>query len=82
MSKWRAANPYIVQLWDRMNKLAIHTIDTGDTTYLNGLTLRSELDIINVLKYFTIELPSGRKLFYCSPGLGTNRWGHPSTARR
>ena len=78
VSKWRAANPSIVQLWDRMNKLAIHTIDTGDTTYLNGLTLRSELDIINGLKYFTIELPSGRKLFYCSPGLGINRWGHPS----
>ena len=78
VSKWRAANPNIVQLWDRMNKLAIHTIDTGDTTYLNGLTLRSELDIINGLSYFTIELPSGRKLFYCSPRLGTNRWGHPS----
>ena len=78
VSKWRTANPNIVQLWDRMNKLAIHTIDTGDTTYLNGLTLRSELDIINGLSYFTIELPSGRKLFYCSPRLGTNRWGHPS----
>ena len=78
VNKWRIANPNIVQLWDRMNKLAIHTIDTGDTTYLNGLTLRSELDIINGLKYFTIELPSGRKLFYCSPSLGTNRWGRPS----
>jgi DNA polymerase len=78
VSKWRTANPNIVQLWEKMNKLAIHTIDTGNTTYINGLTLRTELDIIHGLSYFTIELPSGRKLFYCSPRLGTNRWGHPS----
>lgn len=78
VSKWRTANPNIVQLWEKMNKLAIHTIDTGNTTYINGLTLRTELDIIHGLSYFTIELPSGRKLFYCSPSLGTNRWGRPS----
>ena len=78
VSKWRTANPNIVQLWEKMNKLAIHTINTGNTTYINGLTLRTELDIIHGLSYFTIELPSGRKLFYCQPSIGTNRWGHPS----
>ena len=26
----------------------------------------------------TIQLPSGRKLFYAQPSIGTNRWGGPS----
>ena len=27
---------------------------------------------------FTIQLPSGRKLYYVSPGIGENQWGNPS----
>lgn len=78
VSKWRLANPNIVSMWNRLEKLAIHTIETSDTTYINGLTLRLETDLIYGSLFFTIELPSGRKLFYSNPSISTNRFGRPS----
>lgn len=75
VSKWRLANPNIVAFWNRVEKLALHTINTGEETYLNGITFRTEMDLAYGLTYFTVQLPSGRKLFYCSPSIGTNRFG-------
>ena len=40
--------------------------------------LAREYDIIQGTVYFTITLPSGRKLYYASPSLGENQWGNPS----
>ena len=78
VNKWRLANPNITALWNRLNHLALHTVETGDPTYLSNITLRLEKDVVHDKTYFTIELPSGRKLFYSSPGIGVNKWGHPS----
>lgn len=75
VTKWRLANPNIVNLWYNIERLATHTIETGEPTYTNGITLRCEADLIHGLRFFTIELPSGRKLFYASPDFGTNRFG-------
>ena len=41
----------------------------------NGLTFRFEQDLIYGLSYMTIELPSGRKLYYNAPHLSENRFG-------
>lgn len=78
VDKWRLANPNIVNLWYNIERLATHTIETGEPTYVNGITLRCEADLIHGLQFFTIELPSGRKLFYASPDFGTNRFGKQS----
>ena len=78
VTKWRAANPNIVQLWSRVEKLATYTIDTAKETYLHGLTFRLEGDIPTDQKAFTIELPSGRKLFYRDPRLADSRFGKPA----
>lgn len=63
VDKWRLANPNIVNLWYNIERLVTHTIETGEPTYVNGITLRCEADLIHGLQFFTIELPSGRKLF-------------------
>lgn len=78
VSKWRLANPNIVAFWNRANKLALHTISTGEETYLSGVTFRFESDLAYGLTYFTVQLPSGRKLFYCSPSIRTDWFGNPS----
>lgn len=78
VTKWRIANPNIVQLWGRAEKLAIYTITTANETYLHGLTFRMEGDVKTEQKAFTIELPSERKLFYRDPQLADNRFGKPA----
>lgn len=62
---WRNANTNIVSLWWTLEKQARNTITTGGE-YTNGkITFRLETDGDNT--YFTVELPSGRKLFYNDP---------------
>lgn len=69
---WRDANPNIVELWNDVNDCAIHTITTGKENKVGFCIFRIEGD------YFTIELPSGRKLYYRNPSLGVNRFGSVS----
>lgn len=69
---WRNANPAIVQLWGDVNDGVIHTIMTGIVNKAGFCTFRLEGD------YLTIELPSGRKLYYREPGIGNNRFGMQS----
>ena len=78
VDKWRLANPNIVSLWYNIERLALHTIETAEETYIKGLTLRAEADIVNGKRFFTVELPSGRKLFYAEPSIESNRFGRPS----
>ena len=42
---------------------------------INQVTFRFEGDLEHSLSWLTIELPSGRKLFYCHPTLTENRFG-------
>lgn len=69
---WRDANPNTVELWNDVNDCAIHTITTGKENKVGFCIFRIEGD------YFTIELPSGRKLYYRNPSLGVNRFGSVS----
>ncbi|SDF31412.1 DNA polymerase [Eubacterium pyruvativorans] len=75
VDKWRTANPNIVSLWGRVDKLVKHTVETAQPTYLGRVTFRLE-GAANDQRALTIELPSGRKLFYQAPYLGKNRFGH------
>jgi DNA polymerase len=75
VDKWRLANPNIVQMWSRIERVALHTVRTAEETYFKGLTFRAETDLAYGLSAFTIELPSGRKLFYSSPTIEPNRFG-------
>lgn len=78
VDKWRLANPHIVGLWARVDKLTTYTVETAQPTYLSGITFRLEGGNDTDQRALTIELPSGRKLFYQSPHIGKNRFGRPS----
>ena len=70
--RWRKANPAIVKLWTDVEERAKHTVTTHRTCKLRDFIFAYENDTL------TIQLPSGRKLCYVSPGMGSNRWGKES----
>lgn len=62
---WRQASPKIKELWYTVEKAAVYTVTTGNPmTIEHGITFRLEVDPFYGYRYMTIELPSGRKLFY------------------
>jgi len=65
-------------LWYKMENAAIKTIQTGMQTNANGILFSREFDLANDLDFLTMQLPSGRKLYYVKPSLGENQWGRPS----
>lgn len=58
VTHWRSANPAIVSLWDEVQNAAMKAICGRDISIQKGIRFRSELGAM------TIQLPSGRKLFY------------------
>lgn len=80
VSRWREANKRIRDLWYAMDNAAIQVITQGGTVGLNGLMLSREYDCNQGTDCMTITLPSGRKLYYVSPGIGRNQWDKPSIA--
>jgi len=70
---WRAASPSIVKMWrdiDKSSKDALRR--QGVDIVLRNLTFHYDG------KFLTIELPSGRKLFYQSPQFTLNRFENES----
>lgn len=74
---WRAASPRIVKLWYDLQDAAISAI-RGTPRSSHGATFRRETDLLSGHTALTMQLPSGRKLFYLEPELGENRWGGDS----
>ena len=75
VTRWRAANKNIVCLWYKVGECALATTKDGRARTYNGLIFRLEEDLNNGLRFLTIELPSKRKLFYCKPFAGAERFG-------
>lgn len=73
--RWRSANKRIVDLWYSLENAALSVMRTGQPAGVKGLILARESDIQNGLDFFTIALPSGRKLFYVKPFLSENDFG-------
>ena len=78
VSRWREANKRIRDLWYSMDNAAVQVITEGGSVGVNGLLLAREYDYNQGTDCMTITLPSGRKLYYVSPGIGENQWGNPS----
>lgn len=68
---WRKASPNIVSLWDELNDAAVKCVSLKKTvkTSFKNIVFRYENDSM------TIELPSGRKLYYRSAKVGRSRFG-------
>ena len=72
---WRQASPKIKELWYTVEKAAVYTVTTGNPMSLDhGITFRLEVDPFYGYRYMTIELPSGRKLFYPDPHIKLNNF--------
>ena len=78
VSRWRDANRRIRDLWYTMDNAAVQVITQGGTVGVNSLLLSREFNYQQGTDCFTITLPSGRKLYYVSPTIGTNKYDKPS----
>ena len=78
VKRWRAANKNIAGLWYTYDGAAISVLQTGRPTSANKVAFAREFDAQQGIDYLTIQLPSGRKLYYAHPRIGVNRFGGPS----
>jgi DNA polymerase len=72
--RWRSANKRIVDLWYSVERAAIDVMKTGAAAGVKGLIFTREIDPVSGLDFFTIALPSGRKLYYPKPFLKINQF--------
>lgn len=76
VQRWRKANPRIRDLWYACENAALETMTTGRRTGINkGIIFAREYDVMTGLDFFTVELPSHRKLYYPHPFLAENDFG-------
>ena len=66
---WRQANPRIVEFWWAVDRAVMEAVKYRHTTTDNGLTFSCKSGML------FITLPSGRKLAYVKPKIGTNKFG-------
>lgn len=75
VTRWRSANPRIRDLWYAIEQAAVGALQTGLPQGTHGLIFSPEVDLIYGQTFLTVQLPSGRKLFYAKPFLQENRFG-------
>lgn len=78
VQRWRKSNPNITRLWYKLESAAVQTVQTCTPVGVSGCILRREGDFATGQDFLTIQLPSGRKLFYAHPYIGQNRFGKDS----
>lgn len=66
---WRQANPNIVKFWWDVDRAVMEAVKYKHTTSDYGLTFSCRSGML------FITLPSGRKLAYVKPKVGTNKFG-------
>lgn len=72
INDWRNANPHIVRFWYEVGNAAMKAIKEKTTVPLGKIVFAYERGIL------FIRLPSGRRLSYIKPRIGTNRFGGDS----
>lgn len=77
VNRWRESNSRIQQLWWDFNTAAIETIRCGGMRKVRYCTFALERNGSGTY-FLTIQLPSGRKLYYVNPRIGSNRFGGES----
>jgi DNA polymerase len=78
VTRWRNANRRIVDLWYSMEAAALEVMETGQPVGVKGLIFARESHHATRQDFFTITLPSGRKLYYAKPFLKENDFGKPA----
>jgi len=75
VDRWRKSSKRIVELWYALENAAVEVLETGEPQTIKCVKLAREYDFIYGQDFFTIALPSGRKLFYPKPFLKENQFG-------
>lgn len=75
VQRWRSANPRIRDLWYAVEQAALTTMQTARPQGIYGLIFRYEGNLVYGQSFLTVQLPSGRKLFYPKPFLQENQFG-------
>ncbi len=75
VTRWRNANRRIVDLWFSFEAAAIEVMENGQPVGVRGIIFARESHHDSGLDFFTIQLPSGRKLYYVQPSLAQNDFG-------
>ena len=69
VSAWRASNPNIVRLWWDVDRAAMTAVRDKTVTETHGIRFGVQSGML------FITLPSGRRLSYVKPRIGTNQFG-------
>ena len=74
VQRWRQANPRIKDLWYAVEQAAVKTMQTAQPQGIYGLIFGLEGDLVYGQSFLTVQLPSGRKLYYPKPFLKENQF--------
>lgn len=74
VQRWRQANPRIKDLWYAVEQAALTVMQTAQPQGIYGLIFALEGDAIYGQSFLTVQLPSGRKLYYPKPFLKENQF--------
>jgi len=69
VTAWRASNPNIVRFWWDVDRAAMTAVRDRSVTETHGIRFGYQSGML------FITLPSGRRLCYVKPRIGTNRFG-------
>lgn len=69
VNTWRSANPNIVRFWWDVDRAAMKAVKGRTTTETHGIRFSYQSGML------FITLPSGRRLAYVKPRIGTNQFG-------
>lgn len=75
VAKWREASPHIRELWYAIENAAIAAVRDCRESVVKKVVFRRECDAVTGVDFMTVQLPSGRKLFYPKPQIITNKFG-------
>lgn len=75
VQRWRQANPRIKDLWYAVENAALAVMRTAQPQAIYGLIFALEGDLVYGQSFLTVQLPSGRKLYYPKPFLKENQFG-------
>ncbi len=73
--RWRNANRRIVDLWYSLEGAALEVMQSGEPVGIRGLLFARESHHGTGQDFFTVQLHSGRKLYYAKPFLKENDFG-------
>ena len=70
VSMWRSANPNIIKLWKDVDRAAMNAVREHSDSTVAGIRFSCHSGML------FITLPSGRRLAYVKPRIGTNQFGN------